>query len=470
MREFPLTFFQGAATIENHSQTSMPSSLQTRSTLPGKRRLDPRLLLVAAAVWHISIVVTLFAVGKFQLAPAQVYPNGLGKSFAADSVVYEAQCVELSRRLRSEGIVSWATWPTQLHLRVYSLPLTLFSRWLTFNILAIEALNLFYYLAILVLVFKIGQGVFNYRSGLIAAGLVALWPSLLLHTTQLFRDPLLILAVLFLIWSVVESLRRKLSLSRGFLLGLGSIAAIMTIRIVRQPMWYPIVMALGTALLLLAMRTWRERRASRGAVLFAFMLLAALIVTPRLQPYFLNQQELRADRSIVHSEVQKMPIAVQIATSRAGFNSYYDENGNLAPAQDGSLIDSDIQVRTLGDVIRLVPRAIEVGLFAPFPNMWFQTGRQVGSSGRLLAGIETFLIYVIECLALFGLWRARRHLSVWFLTVFVVVGLVALGLAVNNIGALYRLRYPFWIIMVILGAGGIDWFRRTILKARPQVT
>lgn len=447
----------------------MPTNPQAKSTPSNNRLLQLRFLLVAAAIWHVSIVVTIFAVGKFQLAPSQITQNGLGKSFAADSVFYEAQCVELARRLTAEGLVSWATWPTQLHLRFYSLPLALVSRWISFNILAIEAVNLFYYLAILVLVFRITERVFDYRSGLIAAGIVALWPSLLLHTTQLFRDPLLILAVLLLIWSVVESLQREVRLRRALLLGLATAGAVVMIRIVRQPMWYLTVAAAGTAIFLLAVRAWRAKRVTKDAVIFALLLITVVIVTPRLQPYFLNQQELRADRSITHDDLQKMPFVTQIAASRGGFNFHFDDDGKIVPTQAGSLIDTDRQVQSLGDVIRLVPRAIEVGFLAPFPNMWFQAGRQVGGGGRLLVGIETLFTYMIECLALFGVWRARRSLSAWFVFVFLAMGTVALGLAVNNIGALYRLRYPFWILIVILGAGGIDLFCRNVLKAKPQV-
>jgi phosphoglycerol transferase MdoB-like AlkP superfamily enzyme len=68
------------------------------------------------------------------------------------------------------------------------------------------------------------------------------------------------------------------------------------------------------------------------------------------------------------------------------------------------------------------------------------------------------------------LWRARRELSAWFLVVFIGTGILALGLAVNNVGALYRFRYPFWILMVILGAGGIDLLRKILLRKRPAVT
>ena len=83
-------------------------------------------------------------------------------------------------------------------------------------------------------------------------------------------------------------------------------------------------------------------------------------------------------------------------------------------------------------------------------------GEQTGAGGRLLSGFETLLIYVIECLALFAVWRERRKISAWFLFLVITIGAVALGLVVANMGALYRLRYPFWMLLIVLGAGGAD--------------
>jgi hypothetical protein len=44
------------------------------------------------------------------------------------------------------------------------------------------------------------------------------------------------------------------------------------------------------------------------------------------------------------------------------------------------------------------------------------------------------------------------------------MGIMALGLVVVNVGALYRLRYFFLILMIILAAAGaaqaLDWYRR----------
>jgi len=88
--------------------------------------------------------------------------------------------------------------------------------------------------------------------------------------------------------------------------------------------------------------------------------------------------------------------------------------------------------------------------------MWFENANSVGSIGRKLSGVETLFMYGIECFAVLGLWRGRRLLSVWFLFLLTMMGMLALGLVVVNIGTLYRLRYPFLILLMILAARPIS--------------
>jgi hypothetical protein len=432
----------------------MQSPLREIPLPASRRRFNLGFLIVAAGILHVSVTLTVFAIGRYQLSPSQIYPTGIGK-FASDGLIYEGQVVELSKILKSDGLRAWATWPTQLHVRLYSIPLSVVSGWGSFNILTIEPLNLIYYLAILILVFKIGEGVLDFRSGLIAAAIVALWPSFLLHTTQLLRDPLLILSVLVLVWSVVQSLRRELSWRGGLLLGFASIAAIVSIRIVRLPMWYVIVAAVAGAAVLLVVRAVQSKHFPRGATAFALLIIVAVAITPKFQPFFHNQQESRISSVAQHEELQKLPLDEQIALHRDAFKWKLDADGEARPAEDGSRIDTDVSFHTAGDIIRQVPRAIIVGFFAPFPNLWLRAGKQVGYSGRVIAGIEMLMTYMIEFLALFGLWTARKNLSAWFLVIVIGLGATALGLVVNNMGAMYRLRYPFWVLMVILGAVGI---------------
>jgi hypothetical protein len=93
--------------------------------------------------------------------------------------------------------------------------------------------------------------------------------------------------------------------------------------------------------------------------------------------------------------------------------------------------------------------------------MWFTSGTQVGLSGRLLSGFETFLIYLIEILAALAIWRHRGSLRPWLLLMIILMGAVALGLVVANVAALYRMRFGFWLLLVVLGAEGLRQLTQT---------
>jgi hypothetical protein len=380
--------------------------------------------------------------------------------------MYQTEVLELCGVLKNQGVIAWANWPTQLHVRLYSLPVAALNGGTRFDILTIEPLNLIYYLAILILVYKLGELVFNGRAGLMAAAIVALWPSFLLHTTQLLRDPLLITAVLVLMLSVALCLKRDYPWPKGLLLGAAGTAAIVLIRIVRLPMWGMVWVIVLLALFSLIVRLIGQKRIPAGNVIFMIMMVAVLMITPHFQSRFHNQQLARRRGVIAHEEVQQLPLEEQMATHREGFNWRVDSSGNVVPSEAGSDIDQGVHLTKFSDIVRGVPRALAVGFFAPFPNMWFRDGKQVGGSGRLLSGFETVLSYVIECLALFGLWRRRRDVAAWLLCLVMTLGALVLGLVVANIGALYRLRYPFWTLLIILGAGGADYLLRQTKAAR----
>src|SRR2546423_15461749 len=95
-----------------------------------KRRFQLRCLIFAAAVLHVSVTLTIFMIGRHALFPSQIYPSGIGR-FASDGVFYQGQIAELANILKNEGLRAWATWPTQLHIRLYALPYAIFSRWVS---------------------------------------------------------------------------------------------------------------------------------------------------------------------------------------------------------------------------------------------------------------------------------------------------------------------------------------------------
>ena len=121
----------------------------------------------------------------------------------------------------------------------------------------------------------------------------------------------------------------------------------------------------------------------------------------------------------------------------------------------------------LGLLLEAVAPSLEslafIGFFAPFPRMWVQRGSS-GLANRLLSGAETLLMYFLYAAAALCVWRNRRRVEVWLLFLVATIGTIALGMVVMNAGALYRLRYVFWIMFIIMAADALVHF--TILRTR----
>jgi hypothetical protein len=118
-----------------------------------------------------------------------------------------------------------------------------------------------------------------------------------------------------------------------------------------------------------------------------------------------------------------------------------------------SNIDSGVRFDSAGDLLGYVPRAAEIGLFAPFPRMWFEVGT-VGRMARIVAGIETLVMYLFYIPAAVCVWKQRGNLRMWLVLLFALTSMIGLGFVVANAGALFRLRYVFWMMMIPLAVKG----------------
>jgi hypothetical protein len=179
------------------------------------------------------------------------------------------------------------------------------------------------------------------------------------------------------------------------------------------------------------------------------------VLTPSLRSIFKSQQEITIESNPGPSEAwQKISLIKQINARRKGFQFTVNDEGNVIPNTGASNIDTEIEFHSISDLMRYAPRALAIGMFSPFPNTWFTVGQRADRAGWALAAAETFCIYLLECLAVVGLWRARRRLAVWFLLMFALMGIGSLAIVTSNLGALYRLRYPFLLMVLVIGAGG----------------
>lgn len=422
-------------------------------------------LLIVAATLHLAMTAAAFTLGRRAIMPDAFDANGVAVQFASDSDGYREDAATLAKMLWGDKLHEWFSAAYPFHVKLYSICFASFGAILGFNILSAEPFNLFCYLGILLLAYKLGNEMFDPRAALMASGMVALWPTFLLHTTQLLKDPLFILGMLALIFMIVQLLMRPDSWRRSLLRGaLGGILATVIWK-ARSEMG---PMLIGTVLLGMLMLVVRQFQLSRaaygnlaGGALLTLLTFAALLWLPVYRD--VDNPRIKAAANYAFHNVKPVDVdwwqlPERVGLTRARFIKTYQFAG--------SNIDPDVKLMSTSDLIRYAPRAVAIGLFAPFPNMWFVTGSTVGLSGRVLAGLEMITTYAIELLAVVALCQRWRQLSLWLLFSIVTMGLTSLGLVVVNIGTLYRLRYLYLILLIIPAAAALEYFLDWFIKSR----
>jgi hypothetical protein len=440
---------------------------RARATAAEHRLLSPVRLLIVAALFHLAVTLTIYGMGRAALIPGTFDQHGTAISFAYDGIQNRADAVESSSVLMRGEVFDWLNGAYPLHVKLYSICFALLGPWLGFNIISAEPLNALFYLAIPALVFHLGSEAFTRRTGLLAACVVALWPSFLIHTTQLLRDPLFVAAMLAFLLIILRWLTRSYSWPGALLTGAfgGLIAAVLWLSRNSMGEILIAIVLLGACVLIARQFGVGRVRATNlvGMALMVAMTIGAQRVIPKYRKPVLKvavaaairkEQPLKSEVGSDMPETLDEASATNASSGMLARITRWRSRFTVLYPNAGSNIDSHVQFNGMADIIRYLPRAAAIGFFAPFPNMWFTTGRRLGSTGRLLGGLETLALYAVEGLAVLGMWRGRRRLSVWFLLLSSATGLTALGLVMVNVGALFRLRYVFLIPIIILGAEG----------------
>lgn len=404
------------------------------------QRIQLRWLLTTAAIFHVVMVGFILWIGNTQWIPGLFTSQGVG-TFNIDNIPYIQQIEALTRAIYRQGFTPFFSIPIELHIKIYTLSYVLLSPAFGFSILGAEVVNLFYYLATLFLVYALAKEIFNHPAGMIAASIVGLWPSYVIHTTQLLKTPLFITSTLTVVVATVYCYRRKLSpkiivMSAGFYLISVLILTSMLENSGRKPLTDAII---AISLLGIIFQKAYQLFPKIKKILTSLLWLVAIafILMVVLPEYFPGFQRGLYD--------QLNSVAEELGSARERFITFYPSAG--------SNMDTHYSIHDLESLIRYLPRAAFVGFLAPFPNMWFEQGN-IGVSPRVLSGIETLLMYAVYAIAVIGVWHARRKSAAWYLAIIASISLVTLGAVVVNMGALFRMRYAYWMILITLGAGG----------------
>jgi hypothetical protein len=373
--------------------------------------------------------------------------------------------------LKSGDFNSWWVSSPFWHVKWIALPYAI----LVADPLSFAPFNSLIWAITIYCVYKIAHHLFpdRRRLAIVSALVFGLWPSYFLHTTQLLKDPLYILGIVLMFWGCIELLSVRRTISSVFIVGLGVLIAYLNRTYILEPL---ICLSLLAAILEL----WQSRRAWGHAGL-AILIIAGLGMYGYMQRPEIRIEPLPEQQGHIQSKPQPKAKIQKSSKTRQGYSdsnlvvkgvrkiSYLRERYTKKYPKAGTNIDTDVHFRSLKDIFVYIPRATMIGFLAPFPSQWFSRAKTAGRASRLVAGFEMVAWYMLLVGFLYFLVTGSVdvYIRIWML-VYTLSLVLLTALVVTNIGALYRMRFVYFLPILIGGLEG--WTRFYVQKLQRTVS
>ena len=115
-------------------------------------------------------------------------------------------------------------------------------------------------------------------------------------------------------------------------------------------------------------------------------------------------------------------------------------------------IDDTITFHSARDMFLYLPRAIEIGFLSPFPRQWFESGStSYNTLFRRVSAMEMIITYLSELLLVWGIIKFWRRSEIWVISISSITMIMLYALTITNIGALYRERWGYMVLLITLG-------------------
>jgi hypothetical protein len=443
-----------------------------------KRLMEfPRLIIwlgmfVFIYAWLAGLLLQLWVIPTLFTQPGAA--EGL---VVLDSIGFDRIAKKKAAEITSLGWSAWELKPqSQSPAGIASVFYALFgptpASLLPFNA-AIHALNASVVMLIL-------RNFFSVVPALIGALVFALNPASFEWVAQIHRDGMFILGNLLLIFGILRFIRGAEQTNRReawYWLVWLLIPIMGTLLIwVARPYWIQVALVtlILTAVIVMLATLLQGKIAGRKVVLFVVMVLLLgtfqlwlirfhtpyePIDIPAIQTD--SQAGSRTDRSapFVWQRSNWLPEAIEgrfyrIRIARQGAIS---QGGN-------SLVDAEWRLNSVGAIVGYTPRALQLGLFSPFPKLWGGEGSTpaMTMARKVVGGVTLFFYLCLIGLAI-GLWRMRWNLLLWVMVGACLTGILVYAVTYPNIGTLIRYRYGFYMLLIGFGAAWWceQWIKRT---------
>ena len=393
-----------------------------------------------------------------------------------DAMYFDTVATSLANEIKTHGWSSWRLYPANSasgNVAILGALYALFGYDPSLAIPINAAIHAFGGVLIFLLACELAskESIGRY-AGVIAGSLFVIYPSALVWYGQNHKDGYAIAGMLLTLFIWVKAIKNPDNRLSWVWLAVGNFIAIALVGSVRPfLLQLLLIAALGILLVLIISVVLRWKSSTKKWMIGYFlvvliMLFSAIKTTTALgglqsDTSYENWQGETYQQNIAEQRWQWknsvwLPDSIEsyiqtAAKTCAGLIAY----GVSVKAK--STIDKDIAPQSVGEVLTYLPRALQVALFAPFPLSWLENISAV----RLVATVETFIYYLSipgVCMLLFY----NRKPSVLLVAYFALFFLLIYGFTQANLGTLYRYRYGYFFIMLMLGVlGWLTWLDKT---------
>jgi hypothetical protein len=387
--------------------------------------------------------------------PLTPWHAGHGLLAGGDWVWFHAAADQLATLIEESGWVHWELRPEGN--ATIGISAALYALFGTHELWVVLPVNAALYAMTAVLLWH-GMQMLTRKLAIALAALLPmfLFPSTAMIWGQIHKDVWVLAGALGLVWGVVRLGREVASLKTCVVLT--GLAGVSTLLIwVMRPYANALFFAASAISVIVLAILMRPRGViwwlAAGSFLFAQATVIILIAQAQAQAQARLAEQAPEAPCDIWQQQPPVPLLdsqlAGLACAREAFRHGYPSAG--------SNIDTEVGFRNARDIAAYMPRALQIGLFAPFPAMWAEKSQQTGGTAqRLLAVPEMILYYLalVGCVLAAVKSHARERAVIAALVSFCLVFVLAYVLVVTNIGTLYRMRYPAMLLLCALGISG----------------
>lgn len=408
-------------------------------------------------VWFSFFFFTLISgfLVQFLILP-KLFPEihwGEGLINYSDSPGFHREALLLEKKIQSEG---WQVWlkSFQPNLRIISWIVAFFyslfgipKPWiiLPFNAFLHASSGLI--IIFLLLKFKIDK-----KIALISSLPFAIFPSSLTWTSQIHKDGLYIFGFYLFFLALFELCEDKIK--NIFLSCLFFIFSFLTIYLARyyslivlKYLLYLIslIFSIRVIYFLLKKDLYKGKLETLKVAILIFLIFFSSFLTsqseksisqPQIKPS-INWQKT----SLVPSKYNN--VLQRIVEYRHAFFIYYNDASTN--------IEKEVIFQKAPDFLFYLPRGLFLGLFSPFPDLWFKKGDNLASTfKRFIVPFEMSVVWFGLILLPFSIFKYRKDLKFYLVLAICNLFIYLHVILEPNIGTIYRKRYGFLLLLIAI--------------------